>query len=207
MNKSFAGFVAAMSLLSTLSFGSAPAGAQGADERGPATAGMPCPNPIVVTLTRGGSTAATPNIADFPSGALTGFAYNQTAANHNFRDTIAFKKPDSKCCQFRPGKLTVVYKALQGGTVKPRSGGDAGNDSGGLVHHGASVSGQSGYIWALLQFTGNTVHPGDTVPIVYTVSPSIIASGQVSFAVQDDTAVVSAKLEISGCCLEPTPAS
>jgi hypothetical protein len=195
MNKSLTAFTAAMSLLSTLSFGSGPAGAQAGEvERGRPS--VPCPNPVVVTITRGGTTAATPSAVDFPSVPLTGYAYNQTAVNHFFRDTIAFKKPESKCCQFNPGKLTVTYKALMGGPAKSAT---SANDTAGLVFHGASVPG-GGYIFGNLG-TGT----GQTVTIPYTVPASIVASGQVSFSAQDDSAVVSATLEISGCCLDPTP--
>jgi hypothetical protein len=167
-----------------------------------------CPNPLPpVTMTRGGTTAATPDIADFPTGLLTGMTYNQTSNNQIFRGTIHFRKPSTKlCCQFNTlprsgfyGKLTVRYKALEGG---PKGSSTSYNDSGGLVYLGHSVPGQVGWIYP----QGPSVTTGQIAVHTYYLSAAIVQSGEVSFAVQDDTAVVSATLEVpGGCCLQPTP--
>ena len=167
-----------------------------------------CPNPLPpVTMTRGGTVAATPDIADFPSGSLTGMMYNQTSDNKIFRDTIVFRKPSTKlCCQLGTlprsgfyGKLTVRYKALDGG---PKGSSTSYNDSGGLVYQGHGVPGQSGWIYP----QGSFVTTGQIAVHTYYLSAAIVQSGRVSFAVQDDTAVVSATLEVpGGCCLQPTP--
>ena len=167
-----------------------------------------CPNPLApVTMTRGGATAATPDVTDFPSGSLTGMMYNQTSYDQDFRDTIRFRKPSTKlCCQFNTlprtgfyGKLTVKYKALDGG---PQGSSSSYNDGGGLVYLGHSVPGQSGFIYP----QGASVATGQIAVHTYYLTAAIVQSGAVSFAVQDDSAVVSATLEVpGGCCLQPTP--
>jgi|GEM_PF-2241366 len=168
-----------------------------------------CPNPLApVTMTRGGATLATPDAADFAPGTpLGGMAYNQTPKNKPFRDTFVFRKPSTKlCCQFDTlprtayyGKLTVTYKALENGNKGSLT---SYNDSGGLVHLGSSVPGQSGWIYP----QGSYVSFHQIATHVYYLTAAIVQSGKVSFSVQDDSAVVSAKLEVpGGCCLEPTP--
>jgi len=169
---------------------------------------VPCPSPLApVSITRGGTTTATPSAADFAPGTqLTGMTYNQTSNNRPFRDTIVFRKPSTKlCCQLNTlprngfyGTLTVTYKALDPG---PPGSSTSFNDSGGLVYLGASVPGQSGFIFPQSSSVANnqlSVH-------TYYLSAAIVQSGKVSFSVQDDSAVVSAKLEVpGGCCLQPT---
>ncbi|HVA27836.1 MAG TPA: hypothetical protein VNF68_06630 [Candidatus Baltobacteraceae bacterium] len=167
-----------------------------------------CPNPLApVSITRGGTTAATPMASEFSPGTpLSGMTYNQTSDNQSFRDTIVFRKPSTKlCCRLDAlprtgyyGKLTVTYKALDEG---PTGSHTSYNDSGGLVYLGASVPGQSGWIYPQGSFVANNQIAVRT----YFLSAAIVQSGRVSFAVQDDTAVVSAKLEVpGGCCLQPT---
>ncbi len=171
---------------------------------------IPCPNPLApVSMTRGGATAATPMASEFlPGTPLTGMRYNQPSYNQPFRDTIVFRKPSTKlCCRLDAlprtgyyGKLTVTYKALDEG---PKGSSSSYNDSGGLVYLGSSVPGQSGWIYP----QGSSVSNHQIAVRTYFLSAAIVQSGRVSFAVQDDTAVVSAKLEVpGGCCLQPTTA-
>lgn len=178
-----------------------------------------CPSPIPsVTLTRpgaAGGTSATPDGADFKPGTqLKGMKYNQTANNLVFRDTVRFRKPSAKmlCCQFsqvayKPtrtspgpfyGTLTVTYRALQNG-ASARSN-DAGSDSGGLLYRDSLVPGQSGLIYSRFPFSAGYIQTR-----TYYLTANIIASGQVSFTVQNHSAVVSATLYVpGGCCVEPT---
>ena len=152
---------------------------------------VPCPNPLApVTMTRGGTTTATPDGADFaPGTSLSGMAYGQTADNQPFRDTFVFRKPSTKlCCQFDTlprtgfyGKLTVRYKALDEGD---KGSSTSYNDSGGLVHLGSSVPGQSGWIYP----QGSSVSFHQVATHVYYLSAAIVQSGKVSFSVQDDSA-------------------
>ncbi|HYW54432.1 MAG TPA: hypothetical protein VE826_10705 [Dongiaceae bacterium] len=178
-------------MLSTVSFGGS-AKAQTIDAARPGSG--PCPNPVVLKITRGGNTAATPDPVDSPGIPLAGIAYNQTAFNKVFRDTFHVKT--GKCCEFKDGLLTVTYKALLGGAAGTAT---AANDGGGVIFHGVSVPGSSGPIW------GTVVATGAVKTVQYTVPANVIATGRISFGAQDDSAVVSATLEVSGCCLEPTP--
>lgn len=161
-------------------------------------AAMPCPQPITLKLTHGGPgvhTAGQPDPADF--GSLPGGTYNQTSINQWFRDSFHFKTSNSKCCQFKDGKLTVVYRALQAG---PANSSTSANDDGGVWSGSGLLTGASGG-----RIFSGAVTLGQMATIPYVVPAGLIASGKVSFAAEDDTAVVSATLEISGCCLDPTP--
>ena len=148
--------------------------------------------------------ATTPDVADFPNDHLTSTTYNGTHINQNFGDTIHFKKPNSRCCQFNAGSLTVTYRALQGGCIHSST---SANDAGGLIYHGAGVPGSSGFIpwyWHSIAGCKQGVSTGDTVTVVYAVPASIVATGRVSFSEEDDSAIVSATLRVSGCCVQPT---
>jgi hypothetical protein len=169
--------------------------------RQPAPGGVPglpfnpklCPNPQPITLSAptstSGPTPAAPNPIDF-SMSVAGSMFNQTQVNKPFGHTFNFTRPSSECCQYADGLLTVTYKVL--GDLWP-------NDGGGPVRNGSGY--QTGLIWANVP----NVHVGTTVTKTYPIPASWIASGRVSFGVQDDTAVVRATLQINGCCLTPTP--
>jgi hypothetical protein len=168
---------------------------------------VPCPHPLApVSITRTGTMASTPDRTGFPIGPLTG-RYNQTVDNQMFRETIRFRDPSTKeCCQLDKlprngyyGTLTVRYKALDEG---PKGSSSSYNDTGGLVYQGHSVAGQSGYIYP----QGASVSAGQIAVHTYFLTAAMVQSGEVSFAVQDDSAVVDAKLVVpGGCCLQPTP--
>ncbi|MBT9596152.1 MAG: hypothetical protein IV094_09235 [Vitreoscilla sp.] len=159
-----------------------------------------CPHPIsgVRELNSG---PGTPVMSDFPSqyqsgglhGGLQGSVIGQTQTDKWFGHTFEFKPSGGKCCSYNPGKLTVVYKSLTNGPN---------NDGSYVVHNGQVVnfSPTAQYIWP-----GQTATLGQTITKVFAVPPGIMASGQVSFMAQDDTAVLSARLEGTGCCVEPTP--
>jgi hypothetical protein len=122
--------------------------------------------------------------------------YGQTVINKAFRDTFHFKIT-SKCCQWNSGTLTVTYKALQSG---PKGSSTSADDSRSVNYLGASVPGTGGYVYTTFPVTAGT-----TVTTSYTIPADIVASGRVSFSLQDDSAVVSATLVVTGCCLDPTP--
>ena len=154
-----------------------------------------CPHPHNVTLTPSG--APTPDLREFPANSnVGGSVWNQTVFNKHFGHTFRFEQPKGDCCQYSPGVLTVTYKALDGGGVGSSS---SSNDGGGAVHKGLSVPGAYGYI-----FGNAPVATGTVVTKTYTIPAGIMASGKVSLYAQDDTAVVSATLRISGCCVTPT---
>lgn len=165
---------------------------------------MPCPHPFTSVQARGGHMATTPSSQDFPKDKLTSKTYNGTQINQNFGDTFSLKQT-GKCCEYNAGTLTVTYRALQGGC---KGSSTSANDAGGLIYHGAGVAGSSGFIpwhWHNSPGCAQYVSTGDVVTVVYTVPANIVASGRVSFSEEDDTAVVSATLRVTGCCVNPTP--
>ena len=143
---------------------------------------VPCPNPVHSIITRptspGGQQPAT----------ILG-TYNQTSINQSFKDTFTFKPPQGQCCQYTSGVLRVTYKALQGG---PANSSTSANDDAGLM------PGPYPRI-----FTGAVAAGTIKANVPYTLTPAMLASGSVTLYVEDDTAVVSATLEITGCCLTP----
>lgn len=161
--------------------------------------GMPCPRPVHLVLNA--TSGASPYMPDFPAqyqsgglyGGLPASQFNQTQSDKWFGHTFNFKPGSGGCCSYQPGRLTVVYRSLMAGIN---------NDGSYVVHNGTAVSvtPTNQYIWSQT----SPVAVGQTTTKVFTIPPGIVAGGRVSFIAQDDTAVVSAKLEISGCCLEPT---
>lgn len=163
-----------------------------ASELGARKGQMPCKD-VAINLSAP-PPAAAPYLPDFQATFPPNIGFNATVPNKIFGHTFTLSAP-SKCCQCSGGRLTVVYKALQDGVSATTP--DAGNDTGGLVSEGGKgVPGSSGPIW------GGPVKKGTTKTIVYAVPCKVISTGRVSFVAQDDTAVVSAKLEIRGCCAE-----
>lgn len=161
-----------------------------------------CPNPVVKTVaTPPGATAAAPLMTDFPAGwSVAGSVFNQTQTDKHFGHTLRFEVPKG-CCQYNAGVLEVTYKALSNGSSNKSS--DAGNDGGGPVRNGQALNnmqpGGYNHIWPNTGVTAGTV-----LTRQYNIPASWIASGHVSFGAQDDTAVLGAKLHLSGCCLTAT---
>ena len=90
------------------------------------------------------------------------------------------------------GTLRVNVKALQGG---PRGSATSANDSISIISGGVVVSQQSPWYT-----TG--VATGATATLTFTIPANILAKGEFSLYAEDDTAVVSAHLTLSGCCLK-----
>jgi hypothetical protein len=161
-----------------------------------------CPHPATLQL----QATATPsvNAQDFPNPLPAGQGVgvlNQAAIDHVFRYTFNWKVPAKMCCQITKGRLIVKLK--WNGQPGPSS---AGNDSIGIAHN-PPAPGQGGYIWGP---NLNTPYTGTTIPtspktIIIALSPASLSNvnneNRLSFAVQDDTTVESAVLELSGCCL------
>ena len=186
MNKPFSMIAAAIVMLSANSLGAGPARAQVPEARPapvsiPYPNAVPCPNPVHYVITR-------PTAAGSQQPATILGTYNQTSINQSFKDTFTFKPQQGQCCQYSAGKLHVTYKALQSG---PANSSTSANDDAGLM------PGPYPRI-----FSG-AVTAGTIKTVDYVVTPAMIASGSVTLYVEDDTAVVSATLEITGCCLTP----
>ena len=182
MNKPFSMIAAAIVMLSAISLGAGPAKAQAPEAArmipGP---GVPCPNPVHYVITR-------PTAAGSQQAATILGTYNQTSINQSFKDTFTFKPPQGQCCQFTSGTLKVTYKALQSGDANHVS--TSWNDDAGLM------PGPYPRIWG-----PGPVPAGQVKTIPYNLTPAMLASGSITLYVEDDTAVVSATLEIIGCCL------
>ena len=88
------------------------------------------------------------------------------------------------------GTLTITIKALQGGGFNTAS---SGNDGINIISGGVSVAGLTP--WP----SGATT--GQTKTVTLNIPPNVLATGLVSLYVQDDTAVLSADLNLKGCCL------
>jgi hypothetical protein len=159
---------------------------------------LPCSNPTTLTINT--PTAGVANIDvlhDFShqQPALGAPIFHQTTANKQFGYTFNFKMPEG-CCEVSAGKLTVYYRAVQGGSSATSS--DAGNDIGELIRNGVGSGG--GPIYSSFPFAAGT-----TTVKTYTVPANWIASGRVSFIAEDDTAVDHATLTAQMCCVHMTP--
>jgi hypothetical protein len=182
MNKSLSMIAAAIFMVSAVSLGAGAAKAQApeTDRMVPPGLAVPCPNPVHYVITR-------PTAAGSQQPASLIGTYNQPKPDHVFKDTFTFRPPHGQCCQFSRGTLKVTYKALVSGDPNSST---SWNDFGGLGPHT--------HMWG-----PGPVTAGQITTVPYTLTPAMLASGSVTLTVQDDTAVVSATLEITGCCLIP----
>jgi hypothetical protein len=170
--------------------------------------GMACPHPVNITVSRN-SGAASPDVSMFPAayqsgglnGGLAGSVFNQTAINKWFGHT--FKIPQSKqlCCQYREARLVVTYKSL----------GNASNDGsrvywgpGGANHIVAQGMDAAGHIWAPSAGAPAGNVAGQTVTHTFVIPANVVATGSFSLWAQDDTAVTSVRMTVTGCCVDPT---
>jgi len=129
--------------------------------------------------------------------------FNQTAINQFFGYTFKFpawsNSNKKECCRCTEGAtLTVKLKALQGGGPhSPSSWNDAVEVYSSLAP-GPSHKVVGQYIW--LQTAG--VATGQTETLTFKIPCQYLSNGHLSIYVEDDTAVLSAELSLSRCCLE-----
>lgn len=155
-----------------------------------------CPRAVNLTLA-----ATAPNVvnSDFPAVNITGprAFLNGTQPNQIFLHTFQWAR-DGRCCEVTNAVLTVELKALQDGTTKDSA--DAGNDRIGLMHAGSAVQPFYEPVYSSWPFKA-----GQTATKIWNLTGAALTYlntyGTVSFYVQDDTSVVSATLQVSGCCL------
>lgn len=153
-----------------------------------------CPSPMHVSLKANGPSASTPFAADFPASLQAPSAtFGQTAANHVLRHTFTWK-PAGECCQYISGTLVLQYKALQGG---PAGSSTSANDMVGIYSNGAGVSGAGKNL-----YTG-AVTTGQSGTVTIALTPAMLANNRLSFAVEDDTSVTQASIDVIGCCVNP----
>ena len=152
-----------------------------------------CPIPRHVTLT---ATTPSANTADFPTNCSAGFEQNLggTTPNRCFIHTFDLPIPSELCCQCVESKknfLTIRYKALQGGPVNSPS---SWNDSVAIYPGGLSAT--------MLYPQGAAVATGQTGTKTIPLTCAMLAHNRLSFLVQDDTSVTSAKLDVDLCCVK-----
>lgn len=156
----------------------------------------PCPHPYSQTLTGGPGGASSPVAAEFPAnlqGPIAGSVWSQTQADKHFAHTFRLSG-SGECCIATSATLQVTLKALVGGGVGSPT---AVNDAVHVFSGGTVVQGLSQQPWLS---TG--VANGATTTVTIQIPANVLATGLVSFYVQDDAAVTNATLTVSGCCLK-----
>jgi hypothetical protein len=145
--------------------------------------------------------------ADFTPGQVSAphmTGLGDPSVDKNYLNTFVIWKKDKRCCQITKARLIVNMKANS--TCQSHTGHDAGNDSINIMHAGLTVPTYADYIYP---GTGSC-NVGQTATYTQNLNAAALAainqSGELSFAVQDDTQVVSATLEVWGCCLTAAPA-
>jgi hypothetical protein len=154
-----------------------------------------CPRPVTLVI-NGASGAPQPLNTDlgptlYPG--TVGSQWNQTAADKHFGHTFRFAAPlpGRDCCLMTWGVLTVRVKALQGGGPKSST---SANDSFNLVSNGIVIQQQQ-------PWNNGGVSTGAIATLTFNVPANVLATGNVSFYAQDDSAVLTADLSLRGCCL------
>lgn len=165
-------------------------GVSAGEGRGPDQS-RPCSSfpPTQVITSQG---PATPVVSEFRADQqllIPGSTFGHTQVNKSFGHTFSFKKP-SECCVYTSGTLTVDIKALSSG---PPGSSTSANDGMALMSGGAAVA-ASQTPWSAP--TGVIANALKT--ITFTVPANVIATGMVSFFVQDDTSVLKAVLTLGG---------
>ena len=165
---------------------------------------VPCPAPFSVTLN-----ATIPHIvaADFNAAELANHqeALNYGQPNKGYAHTFEWK-PNKKCCQVTHAVLTVKMKSLSRGSSNTSP--DAGNDA-------ISITGPGGipippysekvYGPASIPPTTFPFPVGTLATKIWTITGAALnklnTAHTLSIYIQDDTSVLSATLQLTGCCL------
>lgn len=164
----------------------------------PPQVGLPvqntCPRPITLTLK-----ATPPNVftGDFTPAQLSAprVGLNDPVISRHFLYTFQWKS-EHKCCQITRAVLTVKMKANSEGTP---GGSNASNDAINLMNNGQAIP-PSGPVYSSQSFPAGTPAT-KTWNLTGAALSNINANQRVSFNVQDDTSVLSATLQLWGCCL------
>lgn len=130
-----------------------------------------------------------PVASQFPPGFITNGVvqpYNYSGADYHFADSFSWTPPKANCKV--SGVASYVAKNNVGNGLQD-------NDSAGFINNGASsIPGMSGPV--------GTLAKGQTKTISFPMPEAVIRSGQVGFALQDDTAVMKVDIDITVCCPE-----
>lgn len=156
----------------------------------------PCPKTIVLKAPPPNTT--TPYAPDFPSTPGAPWIepnFNGTTPNRHVRHTFQWGGcKQNKCCEVYKAKLVVTVKALMNG--QSHESRDAGNDSISIWKNGSVQH------WQYL-YNPTPVSAGTVKTLTIPVQPSWLDGCRLSFQVQDDSAVLDAKLVVTGCCVKP----
>ncbi len=154
---------------------------------------MPCPTPTAQLLQMSVPVVVT---ADFPPTVLAAprAGINDSALDKYFLHSFVWQPPP--CCQIISATLTVTMRANFAGYL-PTAG--PGNDNIGLYANGGLLAGMGGTLYTV-PFPANFTTT-KTIAINPAGLAAMNANGRLSFVVQDDTAVLSASLQISRCCV------
>ena len=161
-----------------------------------------CPKPISFTLAANNPATFDPtHFSQAQVGALHMTTLGDASVNKNFLYTFKWKRT-GECCQITKAILTVNMKANQAGST---TGSDAGNDGIAIMYQGNVVA---PYNEAVYSNVTKPFNGGQPATKSWTLTGAALAnlnqSGTLSFSVQDDTQVVSATLQVWGCCLGTT---
>ena len=174
--------------------------APGPAEAVPAVRGE-CPRPIALTLKADPPSFVATDFNQAQLGAPHMTGLNATTGDKNFLHTFQWKR-DERCCQVTRAVLTVKMKSIHGGQSATSS--DAGNDGIAIMHAGAAVAPYNEAVYSAVPKPFGTGQPAvKTWNLTGAALNNINTSSQLSFAVQDDTGVESATLQLWGCCLAP----
>lgn len=159
-----------------------------------------CPRPIALTLTASNPTSFDP--ADFAQGQINAphmTGLGDTSIDKNFLYTFKWRR-EERCCQITRARLTVNMKSNQGGQSSTSA--DSGNDGIALMHLGSAVAPYNESVYSNVSKPfGVGQAATKTWDLTGAALNNINASSQLSFAVQDETRVESATLQLWGCCL------
>ena len=153
---------------------------------------VPCPHPLTTTVVSSGvpqgpAAAAGPFPLNIPASSLAS-GLGDMHSNRTFEYSFKWEVPRERCCEILAARLTMVVKC---------HGDIPGNDAWGIYRNHLGLYG------APIGWPQSC--NGQTKTIVWNVTPAVLnamnADNQLNLLVEDDTAVMSAKLEISGCCV------
>ncbi|GEM_PF-1656480 len=116
----------------------------------------------------------------------------EPSPNKVFAHTFQWDPPCKTGCRLG-GTLTFAYRNNL--PASSSSAPDAGNDKY-YVYNGGTLT-QSGFLYA-----SPVSSAGQTFTKTLTLSPAEVANNRVTLVVQDDTAVLEAKVELNYCCCE-----
>jgi hypothetical protein len=171
----------------------------------PPLGGVPCPEPKTHTETASAPSSAVVDASQLPASLVSPPNaepnFGGTTPNRVFRHTFKFKMPEGKCCQCTDATLTLKLQSLQQGISHETS--DAGNDKWYIYKNGqlCGTPANANYVYDALPVNkGYIVTKTIKVPCeCLAVSGGV---GKLTFAVQDDTSVQAATLNVRGCCVK-----